>query len=611
MTSYTKNPVTDYGAPTNGTSDATVAFQSLADFMSGTMVAGDDITVTVPAHVYNFSGNISLFPGVLGGITTVVNATGATFKAASGGTFFLSNQVAIRDDSTHSARVATANAGDTSITLLTPSQNSRFSVNQWIAVAGLNLQPGGSPPNPAFFEFRKITAINAGSGLISFSPPLLQQYLSTWPDYGGAAPDSGGPATIYALPPSWDNDITFNGLIVNQPEQTYVKCRKVTFNNGSSVGSGNKGVVPTVSQSMTFNSFDQTGVQIEVDKFVDELIYSGGQASLLQFQSMSCANTCALTNFTVGTISGTPRNLTINSGAVPSLQFGATGYGRTDAVTVNNSVISAISTVSANVQDVVAAGYTMAAGVIRWAKSNGPIAWAVPGTHIFFRGSNANSNNGGRIISVTDDGTDTIITTTMAGGFPSVPLQNSTRLDLVVHPCPVWNGSGNSGCTDIVDLNNSGAQGRPLFSYSKRTYTGSDLAPGASGPNLWGRIRAANIAVSQASTRSGALSVKLFGQFQAGALDPDNSATLWSPSLNVKAAATRSYVYGSGWSNAQSGDSLSDPGNLWFAGAQNPYASADISGEAGGTWPIMEIEVRTDQGLLPTAVAPLRLRLHA
>ncbi len=59
----------------------------------------------------------------------------------------------------------------------------------------------------------------------------------------------------------------------------------------------------------------------------------------------------------------------------------------------------------------------------------------------------------------------------------------------------------------------------------------------------------------------------------------------------------RIYTAGSGWSGTAGLDSLTDPGAIWFSGAQRPFVSAAV---AGGDPGVVEIEVITDQGFSDT-----------
>src|SRR5690242_20415988 len=134
-------------------------------------------------------------------------------------------------DTAHSARTATVAAGDSCVTLLTPSKTSIFTVGNYVAMTGFDLQGywnGGGygfPPNNHFFDYVKVANIDPGTGRICFETSLKNAYKSTWPlfDRGGGqgggvlGADQGGPATLRFLDPSWGNQIEFRGLTIDQP----------------------------------------------------------------------------------------------------------------------------------------------------------------------------------------------------------------------------------------------------------------------------------------------------------------------------------------------------------------------------------------------------------
>lgn len=604
MTSYTKNIVTDYSAPTDDTTDASTAWNSFTTFLTG-LAAGDDVTLTVPAHRYKFkgAGAVDMAPGILGGITLVLNDAGAIYDGNSGGGFFL-NAAHLAADPDHSSRIASVGVGATSVTLLTPSEHTRYVVDQWIAVTGIDLQGFGQPPNPAFYEYRKITA-NAGTGVISFSDPLVQPYLSTWPLYFAGSegePDLGGPATIYAMPYNWDIDVTFNGSTIDQSsQQTYFKGRKGTFNGGG-VATNGSNVIATLNQSITFNDFDQHLVTIEVDKMVETVVVNGGTVNQWQFQSMCPVNFTA-TNATANTYNGTPRNLIILGGSIGSLQVGAFAYGRTDSLNVSGATVPAIS-VNPVVDTDVTALFTMSNGVISSEDAlNGPVRWAVPGTNMVFKGQYNFEGSPFRVVDVTQDNGFTRIRTTLSGGWPTLPL-SAGKLALVAHPCPNFTMRSTVGCANVEDLSGAPA-GRPIWSYSNRTYTKATaqvVVP------VWGALVSIKETVSAAYSGAQSPAFDLAGDGSPFIINSSGAAAQWNTAINPKVPGERDQFPAS-HNGTQSGDDLIDPGvGTYLLNNQIiPRFTTDLSdGDATVT-----IEIITDQSILPTSVVPLRLRLHA
>jgi hypothetical protein len=127
-------------------------------------------------------------------------------------------------DNAHSARLATVAAGANIVTLLTPTRASLFRVGNWVLITGLDMMGYGYPTNAAFFEYVQITAINPNTGAITFATPLRNGYKSTWPLYNAGnafQTDQGGPATFFALDPSWNTQVEYRGLTISHAGQTY------------------------------------------------------------------------------------------------------------------------------------------------------------------------------------------------------------------------------------------------------------------------------------------------------------------------------------------------------------------------------------------------------
>lgn len=188
----------------------------------------------------------------------------------------------------------------------------------------------------------------------------------------------------------------------------------------------------------------------------------------------------------------------------------------------------------------------------------------------------------------------TYIGTTISGpGWPNVALEGGTRLDVMVHPCPNATFINCTGCDDAVDLSNPAAWGKPAYDYSKRTYNAAKLASPA-GPRLWGNIVSVNVTVGTPFTTSGALSIRLFGQFSVDGLTVD----LKTSGLRTITPTTIIGKVGA--------DSLTPPGVFWFGGPQTPFVSGAITGGDPGT---VTIEVQTDQGFAPSPSRTLLCKL--
>jgi hypothetical protein len=79
--------------------------------------------------------------------------------------------------------INSANIGDAGVTLTTNTDSSHFAVGDDVLVYGFDAQGQTSyPPNPRYFEFNTITAINASTGLITLQGPLKYAYSTQWID---------------------------------------------------------------------------------------------------------------------------------------------------------------------------------------------------------------------------------------------------------------------------------------------------------------------------------------------------------------------------------------------------------------------------------------------
>lgn len=597
--SLDKNIVTDYLCPINGTSNCRSAFLAFkAD------AQGLDSTLTIPAHTYQFHTNAGsnadnyLFEGIA---NLTVSGYGATLGDNGGtGGFSLGAQGVGLGSPASSARIASTKAGQVSVTLISIGDASLFTVGRWIAIGSFDVQGFGQPPNPFFFEYAQIAGISGA--VITLAEPLKYYHLSTYPLYDAGdtlEPDQGGPATIYVLPASWGLvNFEFRGITIDQVAQTYARGRHVTYMDVVCLGTS--GIIPTQNQIWETDNYTGADCSIEVDKMIELMVMKNSSVRRIEFQS-GAPNLFVADKLTVTqNINGTPRNSVIKSGSViADLRLGATSYGRSDTIECIDSTISALTTpgYSADVS-----GYSVDQGTITLSGST-PIPFAMPGTRLMFNGTKT-SELIYHVIDCAQEGSQTRVKTSIpngvpvSGGWPNLPKSGGTLLKVGPHPAPFINFRNCVGCADVVDLSQLGAQAKPIYCYSKRTYTGNTLVS-PDGVNLWGLISQIIITVLQAYTGTqGTLTLKPLGQFQANALDPPNysAATTWGLTINLKVAGTRT-ITATSVTGSQSGDTLTAPGLIWFADAQTPFCNADISGEASNLWPIVQIEMFSDQGI--------------
>lgn len=232
-----------------------------------------------------------------------------------------------------------------------------------------------------------------------------------------------------------------------------------------------------------------------------------------------------------------------------------------------------------------------------------PAAWAIPGANVVWYGSEGFFGPVFQIIDLTQDANGVHVQTSLTGGFPPVPLTLSltgvaaSAIGVAVHPGPKWNSSGATGDPIIVDLNNAGAQGQPIGSYSKRIITSANGNPATPVTiPAWGTMVGVNITVGIAS---GSTSPITFN-FNSPHIQTLGSATEtnWNFTVNAKvASATARAFTPTGATGAQSLDTLTPPGvNTWLLFNQIQPVYSSIPGDFGAT--STTVEIITNQGVV-------------
>lgn len=612
------------------TTDNTTAFTTFRDAFQGASV-----TLTIPAGVYLItSGNVNLFSGITN--LTVNGVGGATI---TGGTFGIGAGADFVADTVHSARTVTANAGDTTITLVTAAQASRFTVNQWCCMTGLDLQGTGQPPNFRFFEFVLPTQINGG--VITLASPLKYTYLSSWPHYSDSPIDLGGPATLYALDAAWDFTAVFNNLTIAYNANLNAHGRSLTFNNCTFAGTG---PFPSVNHDWTLNNCVWTNnFSMEVDKEVEVLVVNGGtigSGSSLIVQSSS-VNLMTVNNIAVGTVyCGT--NSVFTGCTIGNLVLGPSTYGVSQSIVVTGCSVATLGYASyidsgnvSNTGSLGANGVTMNNGVMRFSlasyRSGQAVLWAVPGAIIFWDDNlNGWYQPSFRVAAVAQDAatTDVLVSlaavppTNAAGGFPSIP---NTATGYWVRPHPMQSCTFRN-CTgaevQMASLNNAPG-GAPFGSYQTLTYTTAMGATPQPAYAVIGNLKSLGISVPRAYAGAGSLSFNVGPSWPV--LNATNNSTLtssdvgtifYTAAVNAKASGLRTVTL-SGVTGSQSGDSgltVPDSSQTWFTGA-NAGAGPGFSADVSGIDPNVSVTVtwQTDQ-YFPTSQSAttlgLRLRLH-
>ncbi|MBK3665339.1 hypothetical protein JJE66_29420 [Bradyrhizobium diazoefficiens] len=394
----------DFHAICDGKTDAAPAF---AAFNKWAVTQTALVQLTIPSgSVCAFTTNAGLWwaKGIKNLLVVGYGAT-ITNNGASNPAFFLGGRGQIADN-LHSARLATVAAGSSKVQLLTPKQASAFTVGSYALITGFDLQgiwqaPYGYPSNPHWFEYVKVTSVDASAGTVTFAAPLKNTYKSTWPNYNSGSQfevDAGGPATLYALDPSWDTQVEYRGLTISQEKfQTYAVGRSVTYRDVKFTGY-NCGV-PTQNYLWQAINTDMSTCNMEVDKLITSMVLNGVTINQLKFQSSSTDLVTISSSIIKTQMTGTPKKAVISDTKIADFRPGAFAYGRTDEVICTNCVISSFSPAG-----VFESGFGSNPVQISYAMSNGVITFP----------------NGTAVLGATNNGVGKVrLTVVSTAGFAS------------------------------------------------------------------------------------------------------------------------------------------------------------------------------------------------
>lgn len=563
----------------------------------------------------------------------LMNFSGSSVTAGGSVIFFLgaADGVCHRGISSSngcSARTANASIGATSVTLLNTSLCSRFTVGNYVAMTGYDMQglylPSagyGYPPNPAFYDYAIVTstASCAGSGVINLDRALTNDYKSTWPlNCPGSAfeADCGGPATLYALPFWWNVEAEYRGGTFNNgSQQTNDQGRKITHRNITWTG-GISCTYPTQTIDWMVDGGNWSVCKVENDKIVVNATYQNlSSIAEIKSQSMSPRN-FGVSNSTVVSLLGTSRNTIISNTTLGSndVRVGTLSFGRADSFNCTNCPNTGTFThEGANESGTVSAGTwgisgqgggpysaTMSAGVITIPVAHGAVTWAVPGTNFTWSYSTASSVYVYQVTDVTQDPTNQYVTTncvgaaTVCGSGGGLPVASGT-LGIRAHPSPKFNCTNCTG-TRVWSALSNGPTDAPLFSYQKFTADVSwpTAANAAYTFQSWGKLTSMVATVNTPYAGGGTLNFKPTGQFVYTVYSNAGVSGSYVPSIDLKTSGTRTITSGgcTGCGGADASTSYAfNP--QWMSGSMAGVISSQPAW--AGT---IDITVTTDQGVV-------------
>lgn len=357
-------------ATCNGGSDDNAAFASFNAW--AVMQTSPVVLVLPPGTCMGIGGNAAGISFAGGVKNLVVIGYGTTFSDNNGAGFGWNfGHVAIIEGlpEVHSSLIATVASGSSSVTLLTPSEISRFNAGDWSLIEGIDLQGFGVPSNPGFFEYVQITAVDSNPasptyGKVTFTSTLAYTYKSTWPVYDSVTKFLGGPATLIAISQLWNIDVEYRGITINMPNPHFAQGRNVKFNGVTMVG--NNCVVPSQNMNFTVINSDLTSCNIEIDKINTNVTYDTVVVNKLVTQSASNYYINVLNSTVLSTITGTAGRLfTINNSTIANLDD-APFYGAGGAISITNSAVTGFTpfNLACCTQKDINLQYTMSAGII-------------------------------------------------------------------------------------------------------------------------------------------------------------------------------------------------------------------------------------------------------
>lgn len=510
-------------------------------------------------------------------------------------------------------------------TSLTPV-GTKVMMSGW-ALQAYWADPYGFPSNQHWFEYKTVASTNSTTHQVCFDAPLANTYKAAWPQMSTGnlfEVDPGGPATLYALDPSWELTHVYKDFTLDQAAfQSTANGRNITWDNVTMLGVNC--AIPTQNETHTWTNVDASTCNIETDKLVGTWTITGGSVRRVHVQSSSM-NDITVTNTALNAWFGSPKKLTLSNSPIAcsgctsttvALKIGTDTYGASDETICTNCTLSAGKLGNAG-SATPTSPWSMSGGVITIpnALSDGSIRemqtrYMVPGHYMFWLGNGgggtvSQTGRAFKIVSVSQDTENTYVTTSEAGGFPT-GAWTTNGLQVISHPAPKFTITNAVGVNSLTIFNGCPAQA-PIWSCQNFTYTGGASGGSTAGflPILWGELDTFTFANNVPYTGAGALnwSVSRFGNWQVLKSDLTTTtfgrATSSGGMIDTKTpsscgSCTRTLTP-SGATNTQPGDSLvAPPTGALFGGNGEPIFSANTPSDS----PQVTMSLKTNQNLPP------------
>lgn len=543
-----------------------------------------------------------------------------------------------------SARLESVTKGDTTVTIkdVDPARRNDgstgdsnrtlaqmiaiFSVGDWVVLSACDLQSGGYPPNPAFCHYAQITDITGS--VVTLSRPANSDFSDAFPVYNNGTAnnggvweedeiDQGGPATMYKLDDTWGGDFHIKDMTVSvTPAQALegshiamagrtLRMDNIKYDDTAVALNERPQAWPSSAIHIIQRSCDLDSV--EVDKLFERWTVQNTDARFLKTQSPAPLD-LLWQGGTVERLQGTPLRAVYDGVTFTGeVRVGPTSYGHTERLTFQNCAFPDAATedwiTGSRSEDTT--GMTISGNTLTGPRPFGR-RWAVPGAFISLNISPSGPAFGARVVSVSDDGTNT--TVTLDATVPSYSAGSFTGISL--HACPDISVINCTGGPTTQALN-AAPNNSPLGAFHRFTINTSGNVVGSDINNM-GRVVSYTVNVTKPYTGSSANLFFHLHEFGAQGFAMPGGAVLsggdkWSPGVNLKVAGER--VYAPGGDTGLDASDSSNPGDVYLSRSNNPVlrtgaaqgsgSTVDISAEDPSVWPEFTAELLLDPFYVP------------